>query len=82
METASVIDYILVRRDNLVHVRDCKVIPGESIASHHRLLVMEIDIQMPRKTVPRHKETKIKWWNSKKDEYKLKFLGSMYDDSW
>ena len=29
--TASVIDYSLVRRDNLVHVRDCKMIPGESL---------------------------------------------------
>ena len=48
--TSSVIDYILVRRDNLVHVRYCKVIPG--------------------------------WWNLKKDEYKLKFVASMYDNSW
>ena len=59
--TASVIDYILVRRDNLVHVGDCKVIPVESIADQHRLLVMEIDIHFPRKTVPRHKEKKIKF---------------------
>ena len=79
---ASVIDYILVRRDNLVHVRDCKVIPGESVATQHRLLLMEIDIQMPRKTKPRHREKKIKWWNLKKDEYKMKFLTSMSDESW
>ena len=79
--TSSVIDYILVRRDKLVHVRDCNVIPGEIIATQHRLLVMEIDIQMPRKTVLRHKEKKIKWWNLKKDKYKLKFVASMYDDS-
>ena len=26
--------------------------------------------------------SKIKWWNLKKDEYKLTFLASMYDDSW
>ena len=44
--------------------------------------MMGIDVQMPRKTVHRHKENKIKWWNLKKDEYKLKFLASMYDDSW
>ena len=80
--TASVIDYILVRRDNLFHVRDCKVIPGESVATQHRLLLMEIDIQMPRKTKPRHREKKIKWWNLKKDEYKMKFVTSMSDESW
>ena len=61
-KTASVIDYTLVRRDNLVHVRDCKVIPGESISTQHNyILVVEIDIQMSRKKVPRHKEKNIKW---------------------
>ena len=80
--SASVIDYILVRRDNLVHVRDFKVIPGESISTQHRLLVMKIDIQMSRKTVLRHKEKTIKCWNLKKDEYKLTFLASIYDGSW
>ena len=37
--TASVIDYILVRIDNLVHVRDCNVIPGESIATQQDKMV-------------------------------------------
>ena len=45
--TASVIDYILVRKDNLVHVRVCKVIPVESISSQHCFLLMKIVIQMP-----------------------------------
>ena len=58
------------------------MIPGESVATQHRLLLMEIDIQMPRKTKPRHREKKIKWWNLKKDEYKMKFLNSMSDESW
>ena len=35
--TASVIDYILVRSNNLVHVRDCKVIPSESISIQHTI---------------------------------------------
>ena len=49
------------------------MIPGESIA-----LLMEIDIQMPRKTMLKHKEKNIKWCNLKKDEYKL-LLASVYD---
>ena len=40
----SVIDYILIRRNNISKVKDCKVIPGESISSsscvcHHAPLI-------------------------------------------
>ena len=38
----TVIDYILVRRQDLRDLKDCKVIPGESIASQHRLLVASV----------------------------------------
>ena len=57
-------------------------IPGESIATQYSLLVMGIDIQMPRKIVPKQKGKKIKLWNLNKDEYKWKFLASMYYYSW
>ena len=35
----TVIDYFLVRRQYLRDLKDCNVIPGESIASQHQLLV-------------------------------------------
>ena len=33
------VDYILCRRRNLGEIRDCKVIPGESVAKQHQLVV-------------------------------------------
>ena len=42
----SVIDYILIRRNNISKVKDFKVIPGESIATQHIILTMDIGIQI------------------------------------
>ena len=39
---ATVIDYIMVRRENLKELKNCKVIPVESVATQHRMLVMEM----------------------------------------
>ena len=39
----TTIDYILVKRTDLKAEKDCKVIPGESIAMQHRILVMYIN---------------------------------------
>ena len=36
----STIDYIMVRRDEIRTIEDCKVIPGECVATQHRLVVM------------------------------------------
>ena len=38
---ATVIDYIMVRRENLREFKNCKVIPEESIATQHMMLVMD-----------------------------------------
>ena len=38
----STIDYIMVRRDEIRNIKDCKVIPGECVATQHRLVVMEM----------------------------------------
>ena len=39
----SVIDYILIRRSNISKVNHCKLIPGESIATQHRIITMDYD---------------------------------------
>ncbi|XP_070020903.1 uncharacterized protein [Nicotiana sylvestris] len=43
------IDYLLLRRCDRGLCKDCKVIPGETLATQHRLLVTDIDIMMKRK---------------------------------
>ena len=66
----STIDYIMVRRDEIRTIKDCKVIPGEYVATQHRLVVMEMNVEMTRKPRPRIKQ-KTKWRNLQKDEFKL-----------
>ena len=36
---ATVIDYIMVRRENLRELKHCKVIPMEAVATQHRMMV-------------------------------------------
>ena len=38
----SQIDYFLVRKVDCLKCNDCKVIPGESLASQHRILVLDL----------------------------------------
>lgn len=38
---ATVTDYMTVRRRQLGRVRNCRVIPGEAIATQHRLLMCD-----------------------------------------
>ena len=57
----TVIDYILVRRQDLRDLKDCKVIPGESIASQHRLLVASMEFKAHHKKQQRARVKKIKW---------------------
>ena len=65
----STIDYITVRRDEISIIKDCKVIPGECVATQHRLVVMEMNVEMKRKPRPRIKQQKPKWRNLEKDEF-------------
>jgi len=55
------IDYILVRKQDLKMVKNCKVIPGEEVVSQHRLLCVTLHLledRPPRKTFT----PKIKIW--------------------
>jgi len=38
----SQVNYLLVRRPDLRHVKNAKVIPSDNVAQHHRLLTMDI----------------------------------------
>ena len=64
----TVIDYILVRRQDLRYMKDCKVIPGESIPSQHRLLVASMECKAQHKKQQRARVKKIKWYMLKQQE--------------
>ena len=62
--TATQIDFVLLRKSLRKLVMDVKVIPGEEVALQHQLLVCDMIIDMPpqikRKFTPRPKVWKLK----------------------
>ena len=77
----TVIEYILVRRQDLRDLKDCKVIPGESIARQHRLLMASVEFKACHKKQHRARVKKIKWYmlkqQEKKDELALRITEHM-----
>ena len=81
----STIDYILVRRQSLRFVTDCKVIPGETVATQHRPLILEMQLEKPKRTKKRSRENKIKWYNLKNEEFELNLItqvGETIENNW
>ena len=50
------------------------MIPGETVATQNRPLVLEMELDKPKRTQKRSRERKIKWWNLKNEEFELKFI--------
>ena len=63
------IDYIMVRRENLRELKNCKVIPGESVATQHSMLVMEMKAVRKRMS-PRERTNRTRWWKLNLEELK------------
>ncbi|XP_037804802.1 craniofacial development protein 2-like [Penaeus monodon] len=55
------IDYILCRRVHLKESRDCKFIPGESVAKQHHVVTGEMKLTNRRRREVKT-EPRIKWW--------------------
>ena len=64
--SASQIDFFLTRKVDKDYCIDCKVVPGESVVTQHRLLILDIRIRRFRK-IKRRLDLKIKWWRLKED---------------
>ncbi|XP_019254682.1 PREDICTED: uncharacterized protein LOC109233302, partial [Nicotiana attenuata] len=62
------IDYFLLRRCDRELCKDCMVIPGETLATQHRLLVMDIGIMMKRKKRYARGRSRIRWGALTKDK--------------
>ncbi|XP_019236209.1 PREDICTED: craniofacial development protein 2-like [Nicotiana attenuata] len=62
------IDYLLLRRCDRGLCKDCKVIPGDTLATQHRLLVMDIGIMMKRKNRYARGRPRIRWGALTKDK--------------
>ena len=44
---------------------DCKVVPGESVVTQYRLLILDIRIRRRFRKIKRKLDLKIKWWRLK-----------------
>uniref|UniRef100_A0A1S3YWF8 Craniofacial development protein 2-like n=1 Tax=Nicotiana tabacum TaxID=4097 RepID=A0A1S3YWF8_TOBAC len=62
------IDYLLLKRCDRRLCEDCKVIPGETLATQHRLLVMDISIMIRRKQRSVRDRPRIRWSALTKDK--------------
>ena len=62
----SQIDYILTNIRHLKYIINCKTIPGESVVSQHRLVVMDLRTSPKKKRQYRRENgVNIKWWKLK-----------------
>ncbi|XP_070031461.1 uncharacterized protein [Nicotiana tomentosiformis] len=62
------IDYLLLRRGDRGMCKDCKVIPGEILATQHRLLVMDVGIMLKRRKMSTRGSPRIRWGALTKDK--------------
>ncbi|XP_070022171.1 uncharacterized protein [Nicotiana sylvestris] len=62
------IDYLFLRRCDKRLCEDCKVIQGETLATQHRLLVMDIGIMIRRKKRSVRGRPRIRWGTLTKDK--------------
>ena len=63
----------MVRRENLRELKNCKVIPGESVATQHRMLVIEMKALRKRMS-PRERTKRTRWWKLNQEELKDAFI--------
>ncbi|XP_064078499.1 craniofacial development protein 2-like [Macrobrachium nipponense] len=67
---SSQIDYLMYKRKDLRKVKDCKVIPGDHVSAQHRLVVMDLvmEIEQIRKKKKMQGPKRIKWFKLKEIE--------------
>ncbi|KAH1193243.1 hypothetical protein GmHk_19G054335 [Glycine max] len=63
--TCSQIDFFLIRKSDRKYCLNCKVIPGESLTTQHRVLVMDVRIRDRAKRRGPLVAPRIKWWHLK-----------------
>ncbi|KAI5720850.1 hypothetical protein M8J77_012470 [Diaphorina citri] len=86
----SQIDFMLCRRRHLKEVKNCKIINGESVTPQHRVLVIDVMLEILKKRKYKCTVRKIKWWKLKdpivKCEFKNKVLENLrtneVEDQW
>ena len=73
-QVASQIDFILVRKEFVAEVRNCKTLPYEQVTSQHRTLLADIRVKAKKKWNRRKPIRKICWWKMKDVEKREAFV--------
>ena len=63
--STSQIDFFLSRKVDRGGCMDCKVVPGESVITQHRLSILDVQIRMRFRKIKCKLDHKIKWWRLK-----------------
>jgi len=61
----SQIDFFLIRKSDRNICLDCKVIPGESLTTEHRIMVMDVRVKRRARRRSHSGPPGIKWWHLK-----------------
>ena len=72
------IDYFLMRQEDPLRCRDCKVIPGECLTTQHRLLVLDVQVRNWKRKNHKKQNPRIRWWDLKGEKqliFKKKLRG-------
>ena len=69
--SARQIDFFLTRRVDKGTCIDCKVVPGKSVVTQHKLLVLDVQIRKRFKKIKRKLDPKIKWWRLKEGNQRV-----------
>ena len=78
---SSQIDYILVRKSDFKQVRNIKAIPGEKVATQHRLLVSDIKWKFVKQTKKAF-GPKLRTWNLKDHNVINLFKEKSVEEQW
>ena len=66
--TSSQIDFFLLRRVDRKFCINCKIIPGESLTTQHRVLVMDFRVEQKLRKRHHTKNPRTRWWRMKGEE--------------
>ena len=61
---------------------DCKVVPGESVVTQHRLLILDVRIRRSFRKIKRKLDPKIKWWRLKEDNQGVFINRVVHEADW
>ncbi|CAL5400242.1 unnamed protein product [Camellia sinensis] len=67
----SQIDYFLVRKVDCLKCNDCKVIPGESLVSQHRILILDLCFRGQYQARKDGGRRRTRWWDLKGDKLEI-----------